>query len=253
MSYEKQTWTTGDTITAEKLNYMENGIEDASGYECELSIVNETIITTDEGNGIFSGNFEYVGEINVLNELEVVFDGTEYTLPSNSTYRGYGESQYYDPSFTNYPLIISATNNDKTNWKLYTSTSGTHTIILPTVSKTEIINITPGFNAAVNHIIEEQSIVESFKVYSSNGQYSSTMNLEELLQYFSTYNHMPICYFGGVPFVYAGTYMDDTMPFYNNTCFIGFNILNNSTASIKAIIFKNSADNPITIQNIGLT
>ena len=27
MSYEKQTWTTGDTITAEKLNHMENGIE----------------------------------------------------------------------------------------------------------------------------------------------------------------------------------------------------------------------------------
>ena len=30
MSYEKQTWTTGDIITAEKLNHMENGIENGS-------------------------------------------------------------------------------------------------------------------------------------------------------------------------------------------------------------------------------
>ena len=31
MSYEKQTWATGDVITAEKLNHMEDGIEDAGG------------------------------------------------------------------------------------------------------------------------------------------------------------------------------------------------------------------------------
>lgn len=30
MSYEKQTWQTGDVITADKMNYMEDGIEDAS-------------------------------------------------------------------------------------------------------------------------------------------------------------------------------------------------------------------------------
>lgn len=29
MSYTKQTWAKGDTITAEKLNHMETGIEDA--------------------------------------------------------------------------------------------------------------------------------------------------------------------------------------------------------------------------------
>lgn len=31
MSYEKQTWETGEIITAEKLNHMENGIENAGG------------------------------------------------------------------------------------------------------------------------------------------------------------------------------------------------------------------------------
>ena len=31
MAYEKQTWNTGDTITAEKLNHMEEGITGAGG------------------------------------------------------------------------------------------------------------------------------------------------------------------------------------------------------------------------------
>lgn len=31
MAYEKQTWETGDVITAEKLNHMESGIEDGGG------------------------------------------------------------------------------------------------------------------------------------------------------------------------------------------------------------------------------
>lgn len=33
MSYTKQTWATGDTITAEKLNHMEDGIHDAATPE----------------------------------------------------------------------------------------------------------------------------------------------------------------------------------------------------------------------------
>lgn len=32
MSYEKQTWETGEVITADKLNHMEDGIENAGGY-----------------------------------------------------------------------------------------------------------------------------------------------------------------------------------------------------------------------------
>lgn len=31
MAYEKQTWECGDTVTAEKLNHIEEGIEELSG------------------------------------------------------------------------------------------------------------------------------------------------------------------------------------------------------------------------------
>lgn len=33
MSYEKQTWKCGDSITAEKLNHMEDGIANSGGAE----------------------------------------------------------------------------------------------------------------------------------------------------------------------------------------------------------------------------
>lgn len=38
MSYTPTTWTTGDTITAAKLNKIENGIADGGGYDLVLSI-----------------------------------------------------------------------------------------------------------------------------------------------------------------------------------------------------------------------
>ena len=35
MAYEKQTWTCGETITADKLNHMEDGIENCGGVLVE--------------------------------------------------------------------------------------------------------------------------------------------------------------------------------------------------------------------------
>ena len=51
MAYEKQTWTTGDIITANKLNYMEDGI--TSGNEVEFfpvhfSYVDNNSIVSDK-------------------------------------------------------------------------------------------------------------------------------------------------------------------------------------------------------------
>lgn len=51
MSYEKQTWATGDIVTADKLNHMEDGI--ASGGSCYdaefyVTVVDDApVITTD--------------------------------------------------------------------------------------------------------------------------------------------------------------------------------------------------------------
>lgn len=45
MSYEKNTWSNGDVITAEKLNHIENGIENES-----MLVVNITGTITNQGN-----------------------------------------------------------------------------------------------------------------------------------------------------------------------------------------------------------
>ena len=46
MAYTKQTWANGDTITADKLNHIEDGIEDASDV---------TAITTAQIDDIING------------------------------------------------------------------------------------------------------------------------------------------------------------------------------------------------------
>lgn len=50
MSYEKQTWQTGETITAQKLNHMEDGIGNNSGGNnwLTINIIKENL----EGNEI---------------------------------------------------------------------------------------------------------------------------------------------------------------------------------------------------------
>ena len=48
MAYTKQTWATGDTITAEKLNHMESGIEDNNTFDVKLRQVGADAETTDK-------------------------------------------------------------------------------------------------------------------------------------------------------------------------------------------------------------
>ena len=65
MAYSKQTWVTGDTITAEKLNHMEDGI-DAGGSNYLLKIVVDS--SSETGFEITGPDFDEI--------LEKVIDGT---------------------------------------------------------------------------------------------------------------------------------------------------------------------------------
>ena len=46
MAYTKQTWVTGETITADKLNHIEDGIASIGGYDIVFSMT-EDAITAD--------------------------------------------------------------------------------------------------------------------------------------------------------------------------------------------------------------
>lgn len=82
MAYSKNTWATGDTITAEKLNHMENGI--ASSLELHTVYDDETMETRYSGEEIQSI------ATNLPDRLAVVVDFTsdpEYPNYRNDIYR----------------------------------------------------------------------------------------------------------------------------------------------------------------------
>lgn len=73
-SYEKQTWVTGEVITADKLNHIEDGI--ANGGEDFAKLIDRSIVTVNIPNGITSvGRYAFYGCSNL----------TSVTIPSSVT------------------------------------------------------------------------------------------------------------------------------------------------------------------------
>ncbi len=71
MAYEKQTWQTGETITQEKLNHMEEGIADMGG-DGGISII-DVPLTVDGGDvGIDAHNLPTYDEVNTMFENGIV-------------------------------------------------------------------------------------------------------------------------------------------------------------------------------------
>jgi len=166
MAYEKQTWINGDVITQEKLNHIEDGIEDAyelpsvtetdngkvlgvengawsvvngggdAGYECtETVIFNETVTTaTSSQMPIPSARLAYTGTLDA-EVLNIVFDGVEYTCHKKSS-NGmvvYGGDTPGD--FSEYPFMVAKMASGNT---LYTQTAGEHSIEASSSSVSEI-------------------------------------------------------------------------------------------------------------------
>ena len=61
MSYEKQTWTTGDVITADKMNHMEDGIANGGGMHrvAHLHVWNKYAINFRPNTGYASTDVIY--------------------------------------------------------------------------------------------------------------------------------------------------------------------------------------------------
>ena len=64
MSYTPTTWTTGDTITATKLNKIENGIASAGGgYDAVVSFYHDNNSANDWECSIISGDFATIASM----------------------------------------------------------------------------------------------------------------------------------------------------------------------------------------------
>lgn len=100
MSYEKQTWVTGDVITAAKLNHMENGIESSNGGAFVITVT----ATEEEVGG------EYVTTYSsdkTLEEIKSAYASSpaiicKYVSPYNNIYiitdYSYLAGNEYDPA-----------------------------------------------------------------------------------------------------------------------------------------------------------
>lgn len=77
MAYEKQTWVTGDTITAAKLNHMEDGIAEGGG---DSSIFKVIYTIAEDGQGGFTATCNHT-----LPEIEEAYNAGKYIAVSDGT------------------------------------------------------------------------------------------------------------------------------------------------------------------------
>ena len=133
MAYEKQTWQTGDIITADKLNHIENGINSAQVYSVSEVVRFSGSVTMVEDEGTYYADID-CDLSDAPEQIKVTFDGTEYicekiSFDSGFAYGGVGESE---PDFSEYPFFISA-DKDAT---ILTETAGAHQVEISAVTET---------------------------------------------------------------------------------------------------------------------
>lgn len=155
MAYEPTEWVCGDTVTADKLNKLERGIQEImsdyvpTNWQCGDVITAEKLNKLEQavanaGGGSWQTVFEgsvttvaedesFTGEIVGLNSLtantiKVTFNGTEYTCEKDEN-GNYGapfnfETEQHD--WSEFPFAIS--NLDSDGIWLITQTAGTYTL-----------------------------------------------------------------------------------------------------------------------------
>ena len=160
MSYTPTNWSNGDSITAAKLNKMEQGIEDASsggscdcGYEYEESYTTIYQNANENFDDIVAPSYYFSDYIDPLvlgaDIIRLTFDGTEYFLNkfnyydsiNTNTYIGYGAPFIWDQDtgdfifdFSEYPVCVSM-DISGTGSSFYTNISGaTHSIKIENAS-----------------------------------------------------------------------------------------------------------------------
>lgn len=166
MAYDKQTWQTGDIITAPKLNHMEDGIESAPGYHVETQnlgtlIPQQTVTTEDQGGwNVASINIDIPEDLQSPPEnLRIVLNGETYICPTVDGQWG----AYWNPDtggiedWSEYPFCVYLEGGAS----LITKDPGTYTVSADMVG-TQLV-ISPEFEEAVNSCVDipEPSTPES--------------------------------------------------------------------------------------------
>lgn len=141
MAYTPINWQTGDTITAEKMNKMDNGW----GVE-STQLFSESVTTIDDG-GIAWGEFAYNTQI-TADSVVVTFNGTDYNVSGTSED---GAMVYGDITFTGYPFFIVSSIDAN---EIATQSAGTYAVAI----SSESVAISDSFNSAVNQCVDTSTL-----------------------------------------------------------------------------------------------
>lgn len=149
MAYTPINWQTGDTITAAKLNKMDNG------WSVESTPLFSETVTATEQSGMYGATLAYSGTINA-DTITVTFDGTEYICSRIDVFGSYyyGGVSESGPDFTNYPFFIESSPRGN---NLYTQTAGTYMV---SVAGPEL-QISDSFKTAVKSLLPPIVYVEN--------------------------------------------------------------------------------------------
>ena len=154
MAYTPINWQTGDTITAEKMNKMDNGWS----ATVTTSTLFDGSCTTELDGDVAYGEIDL--DVNAPDTLVITFNNTEYTCQKND----HGDDAYYGELdsedvavFTTYPFCVFAGDP----WFLLTETAGTYAIKL--VAKNVAYETSEEFDGVTRKIATE--VAETTEVF----------------------------------------------------------------------------------------
>lgn len=186
MAYTPINWQTGDTITAEKMNKMDNGW----GVQ-ESQLFSESVTTEDDGGAAW-GDFAYSTPI-TAETLVVTFNGVDYTCARTQSAFGdyyYGADLGSENPFTTYPFGIST--NEIGN-SLATQNAGTYTV----TAVAKVTEASSNFAGAVNSVVVHPD-TSMIPLLCVSGETTATKIGEaysaKRLMYFTTSNLSSIVY-----------------------------------------------------------
>lgn len=188
MAYDKYTWTTGETITAEKLNHMEDGIAEGGGGDCGFEC-SESETVYFEGDVIVSevdysghtqieGTFTLSSNIPTLPTLDIELNGEKLTLPKVYQYEQVTVYSVSEPSY-----IAINIYSEQSNATLTTTETGTYSLKIADTSS--IPSYSECFESAVSDIIarKSQTFIPKFSVQQTGAdtyQLSCDMTYSEI-------------------------------------------------------------------------
>ena len=122
MSYTKQTWATGDTVTATKLNHMEDGIAGAGGFDVVIKLdkeIQDVSITASDCHLIKGSYADVMAKASAGNYVTALIysfvDGIIYCPMGTDVMISTAEGDEYasfGAKYNEFPIVIGIDSND---------------------------------------------------------------------------------------------------------------------------------------------